>query len=158
MRLARLSDAVRIAIGAFAGVGLLFTATGCLATRNWVNDQLQPIKGQQAQLETQVNNLHLERKLVLDSSTGPTFASGSASLSPNAKREIDAFLEDMDGPAVVRAGGGSASSWSPGIPTASAMRPTTTSSDSGALPVSPGTGRPKGPRPDPGSGDFLRRE
>ncbi|MFZ2064121.1 MAG: OmpA family protein [Candidatus Binatus sp.] len=99
MRLARLSDAVRIAIGAFAGVGLLFTATGCLATRNWVNDQLQPIKGQQAQLETQVNNLHLERKLVLDSSTGPTFASGSASLSPNAKREIDAFLEDMDGPA-----------------------------------------------------------
>jgi outer membrane protein OmpA-like peptidoglycan-associated protein len=98
MRIARLSDAVRIGIGAFAGVGLLFTATGCLATRNWVNDQLKPITGQQEQLQTQVNNLHLERKLVLDSSTGPTFASGSASLSPNAKREIDAFLGDMEGP------------------------------------------------------------
>jgi outer membrane protein OmpA-like peptidoglycan-associated protein len=98
MRIARLSDAVRIGIGAFAGVGLLFTASGCLATHNWVNDQLKPITGQQEQLETQVNNLHLERKLVLDSSTGPTFATGSASLSPNAKREIDAFLGDMEGP------------------------------------------------------------
>jgi len=98
MRISRFSDAVRIGFGAFAGMGLLFTAGGCLATRNWVNDQLKPITGQQAQLETQVNNLHLERKLVLDSDNGPTFASGSASLSPNAKREIDAFLEDMEGP------------------------------------------------------------
>ncbi len=98
MRIARLSDAVRFGIGAFAGVGLLFTASGCLATRSWVNDQLKPITGQQEQLEAQVNNLHLERKLVLDSSQGPTFASGSAALSPNAKREIDAFLGDMEGP------------------------------------------------------------
>ena len=98
MRIACLSDAVRVGVGVFAGVGLLFTASGCLATRNWVNDQLKPITGQQEQLETQMNNLHLERKLVLDSSTGPTFASGSAALSPNAKREIDAFLGDMEGP------------------------------------------------------------
>jgi hypothetical protein len=86
MRIASLSDAVRIGVRVFAGVGLLFTVTGCLATRNWVNDQLKPITGQQEQLETQVNNLHLERKLVLDSSTGPTFATGSAALSRNAKR------------------------------------------------------------------------
>jgi outer membrane protein OmpA-like peptidoglycan-associated protein len=99
MRIACLSDAVSIGVRALAGVGLLFTASGCLATRNWVNDQLKPITGQQEQLETQVNNLHLERKLVLDSSTGPTFASGSAALSPNAKREIDAFLGDVEGPA-----------------------------------------------------------
>ena len=98
MRIACLSDAVRIGIGAFAGAGLLLTTSGCLATRSWVNDQLRPITGQQEKLETQVNNLHLERKLVLDSSTGPTFASGSAALSPNAKREIDAFLGDMEGP------------------------------------------------------------
>jgi outer membrane protein OmpA-like peptidoglycan-associated protein len=98
MRVASLSYAVRTGVGAFAGLGLLFTVSGCLATRNWVDDQLRPITGQQAQLETQVNNLHLERKLVLDSSTGPTFASGSAALSPNAKREIDAFLGDMEGP------------------------------------------------------------
>jgi outer membrane protein OmpA-like peptidoglycan-associated protein len=98
MRIARLSDVVRIGVGAFAGVGLLFTASGCLATRSWVGDQLRPIQGQQEQLQSQVNNLHLERKLVLDSSQGPTFATGSAALSPNAKREIDAFLGDMEGP------------------------------------------------------------
>jgi outer membrane protein OmpA-like peptidoglycan-associated protein len=77
---------------------LLFTASGCLATRNWVGEQLQPIKGQQAQLETQMNNLHLERKLVLDSTNGPTFKTGSAALSVNAKHEIDAFVGDLEGP------------------------------------------------------------
>jgi len=109
MRIACLSDAVRIGIGAFAGAGLLLTTSGCLATRSWVNDQLRPITGQQEKLETQVNNLHLERKLVLDSSTGPTFASGSAALSPNAKREIDAFLGDMEGPAGSASAGSAAS-------------------------------------------------
>ena len=44
-----------------------------------------------------MNNLHLERRLVLDSSTGPTFTSGSAALSGNAKREIDQFLGDLEG-------------------------------------------------------------
>ena len=39
----------------------------------------------------------LERRLVLDSSTGPTFASGSAALSGNAKREIDQFFGDLEG-------------------------------------------------------------
>ena len=97
MRITSLSEAVRIGVGAFAGVGLLLTATGCLATRSWVGDQLNPITGQQEQLETQMNNLHLERKLVLDSSQGPTFATGSAALNGNAKREIDAFLGDMQG-------------------------------------------------------------
>ena len=74
-------SAFRIGVRAFVGAGLLFTVSGCLATRNWVGEQLQPIKGQQEQLETQVNNLHLERKLVLDSSDGPTFKTGSAALS-----------------------------------------------------------------------------
>jgi len=98
MRIARLSDTVRFGVGAFATAGLLLTASGCLATRTWVDDQLRPITGQQEQLETQMNNLHLERKLVLDSSAGPTFKTGSAALSPNAKREIDAFLGDMEQP------------------------------------------------------------
>ena len=97
MRIASLSDAVRIGVGVFAGAGLLLTASGCLATRSWVGDQLKPITGQQEQLESQMNNLHLERKLVLDSSQGPTFATGSAALNGNAKREIDAFLGDMQG-------------------------------------------------------------
>jgi len=98
LRTTCLSNAVRIGVRAFAGAGLLFTISGCLATRSWVGDQLKPITGQQEQLQTQMNNLHLERKLVLDSSQGPTFATGSAALSSNAKREIDAFLGDMEGP------------------------------------------------------------
>jgi outer membrane protein OmpA-like peptidoglycan-associated protein len=86
-------DAARI----FAVASLLVTASGCLATRSWVGDQLRPITGQQERFETQLNNLHLERRLVLDSSTGPTFAFGSAALSGNDKREIDGFFEDLEG-------------------------------------------------------------
>jgi outer membrane protein OmpA-like peptidoglycan-associated protein len=44
-----------------------------------------------------MSNLHLERKLVLDSSAGPTFATGSAALSKNAKHEIDQFVGDLQG-------------------------------------------------------------
>jgi outer membrane protein OmpA-like peptidoglycan-associated protein len=98
MRIAILSNVVRIGLGAFAGAGLIFSAGGCLATRSWVNDQLKPITGQQEQMETRMNNLHLERKLVLDSTAGPTFATGSATLSANAKREIDQFIGDVEGP------------------------------------------------------------
>jgi len=98
VRITCLPDTVRIGIGAFALAGLAFTTSGCLATRNWVGEQLQPIKGQQAQLETQMNNLHLEKKLVLDSTNGPTFKTGSAALSSNAKHEIDAFVGDLEGP------------------------------------------------------------
>jgi len=106
MRISYLSDAVRIGVGAFAGVGLILSASGCLATRAWVGDQLRPITGQQERFETQLNNLHLERRLVLDSSTGPTFAFGSAALSGNAKREIDQFFGDLEG----STGSGSAAS------------------------------------------------
>jgi hypothetical protein len=127
VRIACLTDAVRIGVRAFAGAGLLLTASGCLATRPWVEDQLRPITGQQERFETQLSNLHLERRLVLDSSTGPTFAFGSAALSGNAKREIDQFFGDLEG----STGSGSAAAervfaWSPAIPTASAMRTTTT--------------------------------
>ena len=97
MRIARFSYAVRIGVGALVGAGLILSASGCLATRSWVGDQLRPITGQQEQFQTQLNNLHLERRLVLDSSAGPTFAFGSAALSSNAKREIDQFFGDMQG-------------------------------------------------------------
>src|ERR1700687_2974849 len=106
MRIACLSDAVRIGVGALAGAGLLLTASGCLATRPWVEDQLRPITGQQERFQTQLNNLHLERRRVLDSSTGPSFAFGSAALSGNAKREIDQFFGDLEG----STGSGSAAS------------------------------------------------
>jgi outer membrane protein OmpA-like peptidoglycan-associated protein len=97
VKIARLSNAVRIVVGAFAGAGLLLIASGCLATRAWVDDQLRPITGQQEKFQTELSNLHLERKLVLDSTTGPTFAVGSAALSGNAKREIDQFVGDLEG-------------------------------------------------------------
>ena len=106
VRIARLSYALHLAVGAFAASGLLLTASGCLATRPWVKGQLSPITGQQQRFETQLNNLHLERRLVLDSSNGPTFAFGSAALSGNGKRDIDQFFGDLEG----SAGSGSAAS------------------------------------------------
>ena len=98
--------------GILGGALLLFTANGCLATRNWVQEQLNPINDQlgrqQAQLKdtdakadralTGLQNLQLEKRLVLDDSGhAPTFAFGSAALSANAKREIDGFLQDVQG-------------------------------------------------------------
>jgi outer membrane protein OmpA-like peptidoglycan-associated protein len=107
------SDAVRTIVWTFAGAVLLFTASGCIATRGWVTDQLNPINGQLSQQQTRLNetdakadralaglqNLHLERQLVLDSTHGPTFAFGSSGLSKNAKHEIDGFFQDLEGSA-----------------------------------------------------------
>lgn len=107
----RLRDSVRSVVWVFAGSVFLFTANGCIATQGWVNDQLNPIKSQLGQQQSRLNetdakadralaglqNLHLERRLVLDSSHGPTFAFGSAALTENAKREIDGFFEDLQG-------------------------------------------------------------
>jgi outer membrane protein OmpA-like peptidoglycan-associated protein len=105
-------NAVSAAAGIFGSAVLLFAATGCLATRNWVQEQLNPIGDrlgqQQAQLKqtdakadqalSDMQNLHLERKLVLDDSGhGPTFATGSAALTQNAKAEIDGFVRDLEG-------------------------------------------------------------
>jgi len=87
-----------------AGVLLLFTTSGCLATRSWVNAQLGPMKSQLGQTDAKADqalnglqNLHLEKQLVLDSSHGPTFTFGSAALTDNAKRQINGFFEDIQG-------------------------------------------------------------
>jgi outer membrane protein OmpA-like peptidoglycan-associated protein len=100
----RLWNAVWVAAWLFTGTVLLFSASGCLATRSWVNDQLTPIKDQLGRTDSKADralaglqNLHLEKRLVLDSSNGPTFAFGSAALTENAKREIKGFLEDLEG-------------------------------------------------------------
>ncbi|MGH7924137.1 MAG: OmpA family protein [Candidatus Binatus sp.] len=45
-----------------------------------------------------LQNLHLEKKLVLDSANGPTFAFGSAALTANDKRAINGFIEDLEAP------------------------------------------------------------
>jgi outer membrane protein OmpA-like peptidoglycan-associated protein len=97
----------------FTGVVLLFSANGCIATRGWVHDQLNPINHKLSQQQSRLNdtdakadraltglqNLRLEQKLVLDDSgRGPTFAFGSAALTENARREIDGFFQDLEGP------------------------------------------------------------
>src|SRR5207302_1397365 len=88
----------------FAGAVVLFTANGCLATRSWVQDQLNPITNQLGQQESRLNdtnaklqNLHLEKRLVLADSRGPTFSFGSGALTKDAKREIDGFFQDLEG-------------------------------------------------------------
>jgi outer membrane protein OmpA-like peptidoglycan-associated protein len=103
---------VRTSTAIIGGALLLCSASGCLATRNWVNDQLTPINERLSVTDAKsdvalndIQNLHLEQKLVLDSSNGPTFAFGSANLTPNAKHEIDGFLEDLQGTAKAEAGG-----------------------------------------------------
>jgi outer membrane protein OmpA-like peptidoglycan-associated protein len=107
----RLWDAVWVVAWIFAGAALLFTANGCIATRSWVKDQLNPITDQLGRQESRLNdtdskadralaglqNLHLERRLILDSGHGPTFVFGSAALTENTKHEIDGFFQDLEG-------------------------------------------------------------
>ncbi len=94
----------------FGGALLLSTASGCLATRSWVQDQMNPMQAQLNNTDAKADkalaglqNLHLEKKLVLDSTNGPTFATGSAVLTANGKREINGFIEDLEGPAPANA-------------------------------------------------------
>jgi len=102
----RLWDATRAVAWILAGGLVLFTANGCIATRSWVEDQLNPVKGRLNETDAKADralaglqNLHLEHRLVLDSRNGPTFAFGSAALTENAKHEIDGFFEDLAGSA-----------------------------------------------------------
>ncbi|MGH7838372.1 MAG: hypothetical protein ACREQC_11205, partial [Candidatus Binataceae bacterium] len=92
-----LSDGVGMVARILLGALFLFTANGCLATRSWVEGQLNPITGRLNDTDAKLQNLHLERQLVLDSRSGPTFAIGSAALTEHAKSEIDGFLQDLAG-------------------------------------------------------------
>ena len=99
----RLWDLLGVVGWIFAGASLLCTANGCIATRSWVEDQLNPLTDQLGRQESRLNdtdtklqNLQLEQRLVLDSN-GPTFAVGSGALTEDAKREIDGFFQDLEG-------------------------------------------------------------
>jgi outer membrane protein OmpA-like peptidoglycan-associated protein len=101
-----LGDALSVVARIFSGAVLVLTVNGCIATRSWVNGQLTPITGQLENTNSKADralaglqNLHLERQLVLDSRNGPTFAFGSAVLTASGKRQIDGFLTDLEGSA-----------------------------------------------------------
>ena len=92
---ARLWNAARVAVS-FAGAILLLTSSGCLATRGWVQEQVNPVNAKADRALAGLQNLRLEKRLVLDSNNGPTFAFGSAALTQNGKREIDGFFQDLN--------------------------------------------------------------
>ena len=92
-----------------ASTTVLVGASGCVATRNWVRDQLQPMSGRLDGVDRRVGevdakadralagleNLRLEDKMVLGMKEGATFAFNSAGLSTQAKGEIDRFLKEL---------------------------------------------------------------
>ncbi len=93
------SNLVGKVISSLALALLLGTTNGCLATRSWVNDQISPVNAKADRALVGLQSLKLERRLVLDSEHGPTFATGSSNLTTDAKHQIDGFLRDIEGPA-----------------------------------------------------------
>jgi outer membrane protein OmpA-like peptidoglycan-associated protein len=91
---------------------LLLSTQGCLATRNWVTEQLNPLIGRVAKVETRLaqteakvestqnrlDHLRLEKQFVLNLKEGATFAPNSAALTPEAREQIDGFLNDLQEP------------------------------------------------------------
>ncbi|MGH7897651.1 MAG: OmpA family protein [Candidatus Binatia bacterium] len=75
---------------------LLFGTTGCIATRSWVREQINPLEGRINEVDTKVANLRLERRFVLDMKQGATFGSGSAGLTKRARNEIDRFFKELE--------------------------------------------------------------
>ncbi len=88
----------------------LLSLNGCVATRSWVNEQLDILTGRVSNVETKVGEtdtkaeralagletLQLKSKLVLGAKgEGVNFASDSASLNESATREIDMFLSNL---------------------------------------------------------------
>jgi len=103
----------------------LVSIQGCVATRDWVTEQISPLAGRVSNTEGQLGqmgnrlsgtevrlgqidskaekalsslgNLRLERRFVLDLREGANFAFNATSLTDQAKREIDGFFSDLKG-------------------------------------------------------------
>jgi outer membrane protein OmpA-like peptidoglycan-associated protein len=114
--------ATKIALAA-GGSAVLLMVQGCIATRDWVKTQMEPVSVQVAtnderltQAERRLNgvegtlgavdakteralnaiaNLKVERRVVIDMKDGATFGFGSANLPKRTKKEIDAVLNDL---------------------------------------------------------------
>jgi len=96
----------------FPLVCLVLSTPGCLATRNWVTEQLSPLIGRLSAVETRLDqtdtkvestqnrleHLRLERQFVLNLKEGATFAPNSAALTPEARRQLEGFLSDLQEP------------------------------------------------------------
>jgi outer membrane protein OmpA-like peptidoglycan-associated protein len=87
----------------FASGISVFATQGCVATRGWVNERVAPTESRLNDVDAKadralagLDNLHLERRFVLDMKDGATFGFGSAKLTPHAKSEIDRFFKQLE--------------------------------------------------------------
>jgi outer membrane protein OmpA-like peptidoglycan-associated protein len=98
---------------------LAVSLSGCLATRDWVNEQVSPLSNRVSELEGRVSgvesglaqtdekadralarfdNLKLERRFVLSMKEGAIFTVNSDALTEAAKHQIDGFFSDIENP------------------------------------------------------------
>src|SRR5215470_1449509 len=75
---------------------ILACASGCVATRDWVRSQLDPVNAKADQALAGLEHLQLEKKMVLGMKEGATFGFNSAALSGHARSDIDRFLKELD--------------------------------------------------------------
>lgn len=109
-----------------------FLVQGCVATRDWVAERLEPLTGRMSTAEGQLSqtrdrlsgaegrlgeidtrmgqvdaktekilsnlaHLRLQRRFVLDLKEGANFSFNVATLTDQAKKEVDSFLSDLKG-------------------------------------------------------------
>jgi outer membrane protein OmpA-like peptidoglycan-associated protein len=98
------------------GVILLLSVSGCVATKGWVQEQMTPIAGRLSEIETRVgqnetklshasaradraldrlDHLRLEKRFVLNLREEANFASDSATLRQETRRQIDLFVNAL---------------------------------------------------------------
>jgi outer membrane protein OmpA-like peptidoglycan-associated protein len=84
-----------------SAITLVF-ASGCVATRDWVRAQLEPVNARLSATDAKADHalaglehLQLEKKMVLGLKEGATFGFNSAALSGHAKSDIDRFLKEL---------------------------------------------------------------
>ena len=80
----------------------LVFASGCVATRDWVRAQLEPVNARLDATDAKANealagldHLQLEKKMVLGMKEGATFPFNSAALSRHARSDIDRFFKEL---------------------------------------------------------------
>ena len=107
----RLQGGARRASCRVLGVSLGLGMAGCVATQGWVQQQLTPLAGRVAQVETHLDqtetkselalrnleHLRLEHYAMLRIKEGAHFAVDAVTLTAEAQHTIDAFLAHLNG-------------------------------------------------------------